>query len=400
MTSPRGPAYLTLPREILAAEAGGEVPVARPIPAAAHPDPASIEQLAGWIAAAERPLMITADAGRMLGGAASLQRLAETHALPVISFNPRYVCLPSDSPMFQGYQPRPLLSEADLVIVLECDVPWIPSIEAPPAGCRVAHIGEDPAYLRYPMRSFPSDLAITSDSITAADALRRALDARGHDRDPKTAARRERLAKRAQTLRTGWDAAAEKGAGAASITPEYLSHAIRAAIGDDAIVVNEYPLRLEQSGFIKPGSYFGLSPAGGLGWGMGAALGAKLAAPDKLVVATLGDGAYVFANPTACHWVAAAHALPILTIVFNNQLYGAVRNSTLSMYGSGAASCDGGRMLADLRPSPDFERLVEASGGHGERVEAPADLPAALARAVKIVTQDKRQALLNVICHY
>ncbi len=133
---------------------------------------------------------------------------------------------------------------------------------------------------------------------------------------------------------------------------------------------------------------------------MGAALGAKLAAPDKLVVATLGDGAYVFANPTACHWVAAAHALPILTIVFNNQLYGAVRNSTLSMYGSGAASRDGGRMLADLRPSPDFERLVEASGGHGERVEAPADLPAALARAVKIVTQDKRQALLNVICHY
>lgn len=400
MTSPRGPVYLTLPREVLAAPAVGDAPAPRPRPEPAHPSPAAIEQLADWIVAAERPLVVTADAGRTPDGAAALERLAEQCALPVIAFNPRYVCLPFASPMFQGYQPRPLLSEADLVIVLECDVPWIPSIEGPPPGCRVAHIGEDPGYLRYPMRSFPSDLAITSSAATAADALRVALVARGQDRDPKTAARRQRLTTRAQALHTGWDAAAEKGATSAAISPEFLSRTIHAAIGDDAIVVNEYPLRLEQCGFTRPGSYFGLSPAGGLGWGMGAALGAKLAAPDRLVVATLGDGAYVFANPTACHWVAAAHDLPILTIVFNNQLYGAVRNSTLSMYASGTASRDGGRMLADLRPSPDFERLVEASGGYGARVDSPADLPGALDRAVKIVTQEKRQALLNVICNY
>jgi acetolactate synthase-1/2/3 large subunit len=133
---------------------------------------------------------------------------------------------------------------------------------------------------------------------------------------------------------------------------------------------------------------------------MGAALGAKLAAPERLVVATLGDGAYVFANPTACHWVAAAHALPILTVVFNNSLYGAVRNATLDMYGDGIAARGKGELLADLAPSPAFEKLVEASGGYGERVDAPAELPAALRRALEAVTREKRQALLNVVCHY
>lgn len=132
----------------------------------------------------------------------------------------------------------------------------------------------------------------------------------------------------------------------------------------------------------------------------GAALGIKLAAPEKFVVATLGDGAYIFANPTACHWVARAHDLPILTVVFNNQLHGAVRNGTMAMYGQGAAARGGGRMLADLRPSPDFEMVVAASGGHGERVEFAAELPAALARAVRIVREEKRQALVNILCDY
>jgi len=184
------------------------------------------------------------------------------------------------------------------------------------------------------------------------------------------------------------------------ITPVYLSRCIGEAVGGDAIIVNEYPLRQEYCPREVPGTYFGLSPAGGLGWGFGAALGAKLAAPDKLVVATLGDGAYMFANPTACHWTAAAHDLPILTIVFNNALYGAVRNSTLAMYRDGAAAKDAGRLLADLNPSPAFEMLVQAQGGHGERVEDPAALPEALARAVRVVTSERRQALLNVITPY
>ena len=119
----------------------------------------------------------------------------------------------------------------------------------------------------------------------------------------------------------------------------------------------------------KAGHYYGLSSAGGLGWGFGAALGAKLAAPDKLVVATLGDGAYMFSNPMVAHWVSDVHKLPILTIIFNNSRYGAVRGATMSMFKDGAAGLDNGQFMADLNPSPAFEMAVKAQGGYGERVE-------------------------------
>ncbi len=177
-----------------------------------------------------------------------------------------------------------------------------------------------------------------------------------------------------------------------------LLNVIFRAVGDDAVIFNEYSLIQEQCPREKPDTFYGLSAAGGLGWGFGAALGAKLAAPEKFVVATLGDGAYMFSNPMVAHWVSDVHKLPILTIVFNNSLYGAVRGATMSMFKDGVAGEDGGRFMADLSPSPAFEEAVKAQGGHGERVEKASELPAALARAIAVVTKEKRQALLNVIC--
>jgi acetolactate synthase-1/2/3 large subunit len=234
----------------------------------------------------------------------------------------------------------------------------------------------------------------------ALAALERALAALLPADTPAIAARRQHLAERAAGLRARWRAETDRDAHGPHITPAFLSRCIGEAVGDEALIVNEYPLRLEHCPRSAPGSYFGLSPAGGLGWGFGAALGAKLAAPERLVVATLGDGAYVFANPTACHWVAEADALPILVIVFNNGLYGAVRNATLDLYKNGIAARDGARMLADLGPSPAFEMLSQASGGYGVKVEKPGELLPALKRAAEVVKREKRQALVNVICKY
>jgi acetolactate synthase-1/2/3 large subunit len=402
MTSPRGPVYLTLPREILAssaARATGEPPRRR-APEPPYPDPAGIEELAGWIAAAKRPLIITSGAGRSVAGVAALARLAERFALPVIAFNQRYMALPTDHPMHLGFQPRPLIEEADLVLVVDCDVPWIPPIEGPRGGCRITHIGEDPAFQRYPIRSFPSDLSITATVPAALAALDAALGKRLAAGDSPVAARRRELAERSAALLRRWRSESEQDAAAPHVTPAFLSRSIAEAVGPEAVIVNEYPLRAEHCPRSMPGSYFGLSPAGGLGWGFGAALGAKLAAPERLVVAALGDGAYVFANPTACHWVAQVDDLPILVVIFNNGLYGAVRNATLDLYKNGVAARDGARLLADLGPSPAYEKLVEASGGYGIRVAAPAELGPALKRAVEVVTGEKRQALVNVICKY
>jgi acetolactate synthase-1/2/3 large subunit len=390
MSSPRGPVYLVLPREPLSS-ALDEMPAIVPRPAAAspYPDPAAIEELAGWIAKAERPLIITAGAGTDERAVAALAQLADRAAIAVVSHNPRSVGLPSSHPMHAGFDSGPLVSEADLIIVIESDAPWYPSMQAPANGCRVAHIGEDPAFVRYPMRSFPSDLAIAAIPATVLAALDAALAKKKLSID----ARRTKLTERHNARRARMSEQSKRGD---QLTAAYFSRAIGEAAGHDAIIFNEYPLSLDHCPRERPGTFYGLSAAGGLGWGLGAALGAKLAAPEKFIVATLGDGAYMFGNPTVCHWVADKFDLPVLTVIFNNSRYGAVRRATLSMFKDGAAGADDGQFLADLSPSPPFEEFVRAQGGHGERVETPEALAPALARARDAVLGGK-QALVNVI---
>jgi acetolactate synthase-1/2/3 large subunit len=334
MAHPRGPVYMVLPREPLSAPLAEPTAPLKTRAAAArvYPDPKSIATLAEWIAGAERPLIIAS----ILPGDAvpALDHLAERFAIPVITHNPRSVCLPSSHHMHFGYEPGALLADADLVIALESDVPWIPHLQHPAAGARIAHVAEDPIFSRYPMRSFPSDLMVQAGVTHSLEALGEQLERRFQHAEARVAARRARLTERMRTRRAQL---AKDSAAGERISPAYLSRVIGEVVGDDAVIFNEYPLRADHCPRENPGTLFALGPAGGLGWGFGAALGAKLAAPDKLIVATLGDGAYMFSNPTVGHWVSAKHNLPILTVVFNNSRYGAVRNSTLSMFKDGAA---------------------------------------------------------------
>jgi acetolactate synthase-1/2/3 large subunit len=397
MTSPRGPVYLVLPREPLAAPVSETLASApRALPSSGFPDPQAVATLAEWIAKAEFPLIVTSSDGDPRAVAA-LAKLAERFALPVVNHNARVVTFPASHPMHAGYDSAPLLPQADLLINAECDVPFYPHLDKTRAGCKFVHIGEDTVYQRYPMRSFPSDLSITSRSATAFEALQAALE----KHLPKMTAGIERRRKEAAERRKAREEKAAKEARGASdkITPQYLSHAIGEAFGTDAVIFNEYPLSIEHCPREKPDTFYSLGPAGGLGWGLGAAIGAKLAAPEKLVVATLGDGSYMFGNPTASHWVQEKFKLPVLSIVFNNSRYGAVRRATLSMFKDGVAGEDDGRFFADLDPSPPFDEFVKAQGGHGERVERPEDVPAALKRAHDAV-RSGQQALLNVITPY
>jgi acetolactate synthase-1/2/3 large subunit len=397
MAQPRGPVYLVLPREPLSAPLTEPIGPVKPRPraAAAQPDPQSIATLAEWIAGAERPLIVTG----MLPAAAvpTLEHLAERCAIPVITNSPRTVCMPSSHPMHFGFESGTLLADSDLVVVLESDVPWIPSLQKPAAGARIVHVGEDPFYVRYPMRSFPSDLAIQAGTANVLKALTAAVEERLQMAEARIAARRARLTERMRNRRAQL---LKESAAGDRISPEHLSRVIGETLGEDAVIFNEYPLRPDHCAREKPGTFFAIGPAGGLGWGLGAALGAKLAAPDKFVVATLGDGAYVFANPTAGHWTSAAHKLPILTIIFNNSRYGAVRRATLSMFKDGVAGENDGRTLADLDPAPPYHEIARAQGAYAERVDKPADLADALKRARDAVVDGGRQALLNVITPY
>jgi acetolactate synthase-1/2/3 large subunit len=390
-SEPQGPVYLTLPREILAAPFAVRTSAAATQVAASAPaaDPEALEEAARWLARAERPLLITANAGRTAEAAKAIAHLSETFGIPVVHYRPRYFALSTEHPMHAGWEPHALLKDADLVLVVECDVPWIPRQGSPSASAKVVHIGPDPLYARYPLRGFRTDLALAG--LTAPTVAQLAERALAHA--PAAARLRARFEAGAQRFAAA--RAKQRGAPAA-MSAKYASACVSRLLDADTIVVNEYPLVLEEIQVRSPCRYYASAPAGGLGWGLGAALGAKLAAPDKSVVCCVGDGAYMFGNPTASHFVSEAMKLPVLFVVFNNARWAAVHRSTLAMYPKGVAAGMAEPPFATLEPSPRFEKTIEASGGYGVRVERVEDLMPALERALTVVKTERRQALVNL----
>ncbi|HZT87653.1 MAG TPA: thiamine pyrophosphate-requiring protein [Stellaceae bacterium] len=398
-SEPGGPVYLSLPREVLAAPLADfafDQPARRGPAAPPAPDPAAVEEAARLLAAARSPLIVTASAGRDPAAVPALAQFAERFATPVVEHRQRHLCLPGDHPCHLGYDPTSYLEEADAILVLECDVPWTPSRNAPRLECAVIHIGADPLFARYPIRGYAADVAITAMPRLALPLLGEALARQGGEQ--AAAERRERVRARREALHAGWRKAREAAATERPISPAWVSACLAAAKPDDTILVNEYTLLNEHCPSLRAGGYFGSSPAAGLGWGAGAALGVKLAAPERPVVAILGDGSYIFSNPVAVHHAAAMHRLPVLFVVINNAMWGAVRRATLGMYPQGEAARSNKPPFIDLDDLPAFEQVCAAAGGYGERIEDPAELPAAMARAMREVTVEGRQALLNVIC--
>jgi acetolactate synthase-1/2/3 large subunit len=398
---PKGPIYLTLPREVLAEPAdpkGYQSPSRRRTASPPYPDLRAIDEAAEMIARAENPLIITASLGRDEDDVAKLAALADAFAIPVTQRKPRYMALPTDHPMHLGFDPDSMLQAADVVIVIDCDVPWIPSKLGPRPDAKVIHLGADPLFAQYPMRGFTCDLAITGVLGATLPALTQALASRQGAALDRLEARRKRLAAQRAVQRTAWTDQLAKVRDANPMSPVWISHCIDQVKGEDGIVIKESPLILEQMRFNKPGTLFYIGAAGGLGWALGAAVGMKAAAPDKLVICTVGDGSYMFGNPIPAHYVSAAENLPTLTIVCNNKMWGAVKRSTRDVYADGYAAKSGQEPLTYFDQEMAFEKAVEVVDGYGERVVDPAELPKALERALKAVQIDKRQALLNVIC--
>jgi acetolactate synthase-1/2/3 large subunit len=394
-SEPQGPVYVTLPREVLASSfAGGFSTQPTMVPASPPAvDPEALEEAAKLLGAAQHPLLITANGGRSLESSRAIEQLAHTLAVPVIHYRPRHLALSTEHPMHCGWDPHALLKEADVVLVVDCDVPWIPKEGQPKPEAKIIHVGPDPLFARYPLRGFRTDLALNGAVAPTLQALWRGAQ--------KQAVSVKQIEERRRTVSAYSDAVRKKArAGTeplpASITGKWLSACVSQLLDANTILVNEYPTVLEEMVIKEPGRYFGNPSAGGLGWGMGAALGAKLASPDKTVICAVGDGAYMFGNPTAVHYVSEAMHLPALFIIANNARWAAVHRSTLSTYPKGFAAETKEPPFATLEPSPRFEHVVRASGGHGERVSEPQLLMPALEKALKIVKEEKRQAVLNV----
>ena len=395
---PQGPVYLTLPREVLgeAHEIFEYTDNSRaPRPAASVAAPEGIEDAARILAAARRPLVITKAAGRDPAAVPALVAVAEALGAPVVDQFHTYVNFPQDHALHGGFDASPYLDDADAILVVESDVPWFPDLKAARPEAKLVHVGVDPLFTRYPVRGFAADVALPGAPRLTLAALATAL--RAGIPQKVAAERRERLAVAGRARRAATEARARALANDQPIDMAWLSRCIGDVLDPRTIVVNEYDLDASQASFTVPGTYFAAPSSGGLGWGLGAALGAKLAAPDHTVICCVGDGAYIFGAPTAAHWVSRAYEAPVLWIIFNNRVWNAVKRSVLSHAPDGWAKRTG-MPLTELDPPPDYELICQASGGHAEKVEDPTKLPEALARGLDIVRRERRQVLLNVMC--
>jgi acetolactate synthase-1/2/3 large subunit len=395
LAEPRGPVYLTLPREVLADHdrpAGRALPptdLAPPQPSAKH-----IEAIAKLVARAELPLILTSNLGRDRAAVGTLAALAERHAIPVAQPHASCVNLPASHPMNTGHAGTELLAKADVIIVAECEVPWYPRYATPREDAQIVHLGVDPLYTRYPIRSFPAQIAVTGNVRAALELLDAALADAGVNQN---------AVKRRRGTITDFKAAKARAAAAAlerarsekPIRYEYLGDCVRKVLPKDSLVVIELGVPPESLALEEPGRLLHVSIGGGLGFGLGASLGAKLAAPDRMVVSTVGDGSYMFGNPTPFHLVSRAANLPTLTIVCNNGRWQAVESATRVVYPEGLAVAAEPMPLVELQPSPEFTKVAEASDAWARRVDDPAKLPRALEEAVEAVAGG-RQALLDV----
>ena len=213
-----------------------------------------------------------------------------------------------------------------------------------------------------------------------------------------SAERRARWSEQHDRVQAAVRERAEATRGDVPIQKAWFSRCVEEAREDgESILVNELGVDPSQMCFVEPGGLYGHPPSGGLGWAMGAALGAKLAAPEKTVFCVVGDGSYIFGSPAATHWVSRAYDLPVVWIVYNNAGWNAVANATRGIHPEGTAVRTHNFPFTDLAPQLDFELFCQAAGGYGERVEDPRNLPNALGRALHAVKTEKRQALLNVI---
>jgi len=403
-SDPPGPVYLVGAREVLEETVPPDEPAVGAWPPVAPQALAAddVQLLADALAGARRPLVVTSYLGRNRDAPAALARVCRRVGIGVLESVPGHVNFPADDPLYQGSQwneqrQNPVLAEADVVLVIDSDVPWIPLVNRPRPDAVIYHLDVDPLKPQMPLWHIPARRTFCADAATAlaqlADHLAAApLDAAEvaertahyaalHDQRRRTLAERER---------PDGDA----------ITPEHLTACIRRRVDADTIVLSEgitsYQAISDHLVPTRPGSLL-TSGGSSLGWNGGAAIGVKLARPDHTVISLTGDGSYLFSQPSVVHWMARRYATPFLQVIYNNGGWRAPKLSMLSLHPSGHAS-----RAADLgvgfAPAPDHGGIAAAAGGAFARVVRRADeLDAALDAALDAVRRERRAAVLDVM---
>jgi benzoylformate decarboxylase len=386
---PGGPVYLATAGYALEAKAKADIlPGDRfMLRARVRADEKAIEKTARLLIESRRPLLVLGDEIWKSGAQMEILRLSELLGIAVASGNQGFENFPVHHPHYLGwYSPQSDYVEKgiDLIVCVgardfgERDVPASPDV---PLDTPIVRIGIDTSSMS---RNYPTDLALISDVKETLEDLYSAVE---------SMITREKLAKladsRSQEVRAitsaqkaKTDESARANFGKHPIHPDELGAVLARNIDPDAIVVSENLTGKYESfpfGFRSGEPTWVTNTGYSLGWGIGASMGAKLAAPDRQVVCSIGDGSVMYS--ASGFWTQARYGIPVLTVVWNNRNYQTVRHAYHEYQGKMAASGHYvGMYLGD--PDIDFVKLAESQGVRGEKVERGQELEGALRRGI------------------
>lgn len=387
---PTGPVFLSLPVDVLNAERDLDLGAPTRVAPRIVGDRAAVAEAAALLAKAERPLIIAGDAIAHGDALAELVELAELVGAPVITEGVASTCsFPFTHPLYAGAMPRlgppirALLMRHDLLFSVGGDLFTLSlpdDVDPMPPGLTVVHLDVNPWELG---KNYPAAVAILGDPKATlpeiAEALRRATGKQGH---PHAAKRKEAVAVAFAAERAELARRAEAEAARAPMSPLTLVHEVAKSVPADAVIVDEsISSSLGVRHFFRCAdakSFFGIR-GGGIGWGLPAALGVKLALPGRPVLALVGDGSAMYTNQSL--WTAAHEGLAVVYVIFNNASYRILKQRTRALKGFSAE--DDRYVAMDLdRPLIDFVGLAKALGVPGERVEKAADVGRTVARGL------------------
>lgn len=396
--SPAGPVYMSVPIETMLHD---WTPPQNPraVPPAPKPVPpaADIAQVAEMLVAAKNPAIVAESIGRDPEGYAATVELAELLSIPVSECRwLDFTNFPKDHPMYQGMGEPDYLQDADIVLTLRARAPWTPP-SAKPAHATIVNIDEAPFRPHMVHQSLQADVFLEGDAVATLKALIAEIRARGVD-ETAVAERAERWSQGHDALVAGKQADIDAALAQETISPIGLCATLGDVLPDDTVYIDETitsrPIIVRYLDFKGPQSFFSVA-SGGLGQGLGLALGAKLAMKDRPVVSVIGDGSFMY-NPVTQSLALSKHKdIPIMIVVFNNAGYSAMRKEHHAYYPDGVAAASNasvGHEITDV----DYAELGQPFGFFGRRVEALADLPGALKEAYA-ATQEGRTAIVNVI---
>jgi acetolactate synthase I/II/III large subunit len=394
---PMGPTYLTVPIEnMTAAWTPPERPRIVPPAPKTVPSAADVNAFAKMLMAAENPVIITDTIGKDAGGLAALVAFAECLGIPVIEGgSANFANFPKDHTLHHGFSIDPYFDETDLMVFVRCRMPWYPPSKFP-AKATIISIDDNPLKDFMVYQNHKAEHFLEGDPVAALGLLVDAIGKAGID-GSKIEQRIARAGKFHDELTVGYQNSIAEAGKSIPIHPITLFDTLGKTLPEDAIYVDE---TITHRGLLNrflrwndPQKYF-RAPSG-LGQGIGVALGIKLAAPTRPVVAIIGDGSFCY-NPVLQAFSLAKDAnLPILVIVMNNGKYQAMESDHRNYYPDGVAAQNDKFYGAPLS-APEYTELGAPFGFHGRRVDDPADLEAAIAECIEAV-QGGTTSILNVV---